>query len=372
MSATLVSVLILASLATGCTLKDTLEPPVPAEPVVFQPPPPAAPPPVLAPFRQEPVTSQPQLVPPKDDVATVKPRPKGRPGASPVAEYLVDPLRTSRPSVVQRYAWDDGKVYRVFTALHKPTALFLPPGETLAAPAVLADPKAWEVGGTQTTQGDVVADVLLLRPVQPQPASLMTLILTSGKTIFVQLEVYKTTQMVAVTWDMATPATDGLQADANTALAQVGFGPLRPPAAGKAPVPASPASLGMAPPVPQIDLTRLHTVYTIIATHGKPAWQPIAAYDDGTKTVLRFAGSLAGLPAPAVFGVHSTGTLGVVESMPYSLPDDPQKGTYYLVQGIWPKLELRGTDGQTVTITRGGLPVPPYHPRVGAAARMKE
>jgi hypothetical protein len=42
----------------------------------------------------------------------------------------------------------------------------------------------------------------------------------------------------------------------------------------------------------------------------------------------------------------------VVEFTPYEVPDAPEKGAYYLVQGLWPQLELRGSEGQVVRIKR--------------------
>ena len=78
---------------------------------------------------------------------------------------------------------------------------------------------------------------------------------------------------------------------------------------------------------------------------GNPPWLPLAVYDDGNKTVIRFRESLHYTNAPAVFVRHTDGSAGVMEFTPYEVSDAPEKGAYYLVQGLWPQLELRGSDG---------------------------
>jgi type IV secretion system protein VirB9 len=131
--------------------------------------------------------------------------------------------------------------------------------------------------------------------------------------------------MVAVTWDV--PQGIGL------------------------PIETRPAG-AVLPSPPAVDVTRLHTAYVVEPVKGKPPWLPLAVYDDGSKTVIRFRESLRYTNAPAVFVRHADGSPGVVEFTPYDVPDAPEKGAYYVVQGLWPQVELRGSEGQVVRITR--------------------
>jgi Conjugal transfer protein len=116
------------------------------------------------------------------------------------------------------------------------------------------------------------------------------------------------------------------------------------------------------PDVPVVDPSRLHTAYTIEPTKGKPPWVPLAVYDDGTKTVIKFKDNLGFTAAPAPFAMDSEGKINLVQFTPYSVPGEPDKGTYYIVQGLWPLLELRGDGGMVVTIKRQTGQPKPYEP----------
>ena len=166
----------------------------------------------------------------------------------------------------------------------------------------------------------------------------MPLLTQSGHAFFCKLKSFDTVSMVAVTWDMgAAPIRVGPHDDKLTARPRphVAFAP------------------------PAVDVSRLHTGYTIEKVSGNPPWVPIGVYDDGSKTVIRFKEALSYTNAPAVFVRHADGTPGVVDFTPYAVPDAPDKGAYYVVQGLWPHLELTGTEGQVVRITRKtGQPKP--------------
>jgi type IV secretory pathway VirB9-like protein len=111
-----------------------------------------------------------------------------------------------------------------------------------------------------------------------------------------------------------------------------------------------------------VDPSRLHTAYTIEPTKGKPPWVPLAVYDDGTKTVIKFKDNLGFTAAPAPFAMDSEGKINLVQFTPYSVPGEPDKGTYYIVQGLWPLLELRGDGGMVVRITRQTGQPKPHEP----------
>jgi hypothetical protein len=86
---------------------------------------------------------------------------------------------------------------------------------------------------------------------------------------------------------------------------------------------------------------------------GNPPWLPLAVYDDGNKTVMHFKESLRSTNAPAVFVRNADGSSGVVEFTPYAVPDAPEMGAYYLIQGLWPQAVAVATGGKAL----GHLPV---------------
>ena len=141
--------------------------------------------------------------------------------------------------------------------------------------------------------------------------------------------------MVAVTWDV--PQGIGLPVEARTS--------------------------GALPSPPAVDISRLHTAYVVEPVTGNPPWLPLAVYDDGSKTVIQFKASLRSTKAPAVFVRHADGSPGVVEFTPYDVTNAPEKGMYYLVQGLWPHLELHGSAGQVVRIIRTTGQPPLYRAR---------
>jgi type IV secretion system protein VirB9 len=226
-------------------------------------------------------------------------------------------------SSLQRYPYRPGTLYAIYSSPNHPTTILLPPGERLAAAPTL-NPDAWDVGVAEMGSDSTRQEAVIVRPVAPGLEATTPLLTQSGRVFFCRLRSFQTTSMVAVTWDV--PQGIGLPVEART------------------------SSTLTAPPA--VDVTRLHTAYVVEPIKGNPPWLPLAVYDDGSKTVICFQASLRYTNAPAVFVRHADGSPGVVEFTPYDVPDAPEKGAYYLVQGLWPQLELRGSEGQVVRITR--------------------
>jgi type IV secretion system protein VirB9 len=230
-------------------------------------------------------------------------------------------------SSMQRYPYRPGTLYAIYSSPNHPTTILLPPGERLAAAPTL-NPDAWDVGVAEMGSDSTRQEAVIVRPVAPGLEATTPLLTQSGRVFFCRLRSFQTTSMVAVTWDV--PQSIGLPGHPGT---------------------SSTPSVALPSP-PAVDVTRLHTAYTVEPVKGNPPWLPLAVYDDGTKTVIRFRESLRYTNAPAVFVRHADGHPGVVEFTPYDVPGAPEKGAYYLVQGLWPQLELRGSERQVVRITR--------------------
>jgi len=348
----LLAVLLLA----GCTLQQPLPPALPEEPVVFTPPPPP-----LAVQDQKPVEPLPEqrvldvpvsavpvITPTRDELAPVKkPGVKERPEKvikEANAQALVTPTtagyRDGR-SVVQRYPYVPGQMYEIYSAPKHPTTIVFPPGEYLAIGPDIDDQNAWDVAEGEMGEGPTYQQFVKIRPVVAGLDHTTSFMMQSGLIIPCRLRSFPQTSMVVVTWDM----------------------PRRPVALLGKPLPRTPAFRERKQEedaTPKVDPARLHTAYSITATQGNPPWVPLAVYDDGTKTVIKFKESLGHTQAPAPFAIDAEGKLNLVQFIPYQVPGEPAKGTYYILQGLWPKLELRGDGGQIVTIVRQTGQLAPY------------
>jgi len=244
---------------------------------------------------------------------------------------LVTPMRQGYfgDSAIQRYIYQPGKVYLIISSPQHPTTLFLPPGERLAASPVI-DPKAWDVSAAEIPGDGHRVEAVILRPYEPGMESTLPLLTQGGRAYFCRIRSQDSLGMVAVTWELPTVQIIG------------GEMPNKPKKL------QAPAMRG-----PVISLERLHTGYNIeVVGKYRPAWMPQSVLDDGSKTVIRFQEPLGFTNAPAVFTLHPDTTPGIVEFSTYSNPEHPEQGLYYIVQGLWPELRLRGTDNQEVKIVR--------------------
>jgi type IV secretion system protein VirB9 len=341
----------LSLLAVGLTLSACAArnpPALPEEPTVFEQP--ASPAPAEQPTRQAsepaPAALEPIVTPtPEEWQAFTELHAPDRPERpASVIEEANDRSRMAPSrrgyanghSSLQRYPYRPGTLYEIYSSPNHPTTILLPPGERLAAAPTL-NPDAWNVGVAEMGSDGTRQEAVIVRPVAPGLEATTPLLTQSGRVFFCRLRSFQHTSMVAVTWEV----------------------PL-----GR-PFPLEPGKSGTLPATPMVDISRLHTAYLVEQVKGNPPWFPLAVYDDGSKTVMHFKASLRYTNAPAVFVRHADGRAGVVEFTPYDVPDAPEKGAYYLVQGLWPQLELRGSDGQVVRITRTTGQPQPY--RAGKA-----
>jgi type IV secretion system protein VirB9 len=246
-------------------------------------------------------------------------------------------------SVVQRYPYIPGQLYEVYSAPKRPTTIIFPPGEYLAIGPDIDDQNSWDVAEGEMGEGVTYQQFVKIRPLVAGLDHTTTFMMQSGLILPVRLRSFPQTSMVVVTWEM----------------------PRRPVALLGKPLPRQPAFRTRQreeEATPKIDPARLHTAYTIETTKGTPPWVPLAVYDDGTKTVIQFKESLGYTQAPAPFALDADGTMALVQFIPYQVPGEPSKGTFYIVQGLWPKLELRGDGGMVVTIKRQTGKAAPYQP----------
>ena len=77
----------------------------------------------------------------------------------------------------------------------------------------------------------------------------------------------------------------------------------------------------------------------------KPAWRPVRAFNDGSKTYIEFPGDLGSIEAPPLFLTDNDGSGQLVN---YRV-----KQNYYVVDRLFDRAELR-LDGIVVGITKNG------------------
>ena len=332
----------------GCVPPEPLPPAVPEEKVVF------APPPVIEPEAareshpvEVPVSAVPVITPTKEELAPrarrARPETPEKVIKAANSQALVPPstagYRDGR-SVVQRYPYVPGQMYEIYSAPKHPSTLVFPPGEYLAIGPDIDTENAWDVAEGEMGEGPTYQQFVKIRPLTAGLDHTTSFVMQSGLIIPCRLRSFAQTSMVVVTWEM----------------------PRRPVALLGKPLPRTPAFRARTKEesqTPKVDPARLHTAYTIEVTTGKPPWVPLMVYDDGTKTVIKFRESLSHTQAPAPFALDREGKLNLVQFLPYTVPGEPEKGTYYILTGLWPKLELRGDGGMVVTILRQtGHPAP--------------
>jgi type IV secretion system protein TrbG len=350
-----VAIIGVGALLGACT--KTLPPAVPDEQTLFEPPAPnfsqATPSTPLPepPPAQVPVSPDPVITPSPDEMRLLIPLTRPRKPARPVAPAAVITSANTRSRVapthtgyadglssIQRYPYLPGKLYDIYSSPNHPTTILLPPGERLAAPPTL-NPEAWDVGVAEMGEGAMRQEALIVRPLAAGQEATTPLLTQSGRAFFCRLRSFEQTSMVAVTWDIQRVSVPGLD-----------------PVPERLSTPTPPAPVSQEP---RVDLSRLHTAYSIEKTKGNPPWVPLAVYDDGSRTFIRFKEALSYTTAPAVFGRYGDGTPGLVDFAPYSVPGHPEKGAFYIVNGLWSALEMQGEGGHIVTITRvTGQPKP--------------
>lgn len=248
-------------------------------------------------------------------------RPPARTGRSAIAA-AVSEARAASPSDrfeggVQIFAWAPGRVYEVWTAPLRVTALSLDEGEVLISRAA-GDTVRWQLGEARSGEGARARTHVLLKPLQQGLET--NLVLTTDRRVYlVHLRSGGTGVFnPAVAWDVPpTEASPLLEAEERGSDPQ-----------------------GVA--TPQGPLNALYA----IERRGRASWAPSAVFDDGRRTFIRFPESLAAAEAPALFVLGGDGASQYVNYR--------QAGGLYVVDRLFDRAELRLGDrrAQVVRITR--------------------
>lgn len=220
---------------------------------------------------------------------------------------------------LQVFDYEPGRVYEVWTAPLRVTALTLGAGETVTAKAA-GDTVRWLIGETTSGEGETRRAHVMIKPLT---AGLETnLVLTTNRRLYLlQLRSGSPESFnAAVAWD-AGAALD------------------LPPAAS--PTPSDPSSLAVASRQGVLDAR-----FAIRPKGKRPPWTPAAVMTDGTRTYLSFPPQAQATEAPALFAVDQQGAAQMVNYR--------QRDGLWIVDQVLDRAELRigGRHPRVVRIER--------------------
>lgn len=223
---------------------------------------------------------------------------------SAMRSATVEPVATGFLNGAQVYPYSEGTIFQVYAAPGLVTDIALQPGENLIAVAS-GDTARWVIGDTTSGSGLAKQTHVLVKPFS---ADLQTnlVITTDRRAYHVRLISTSGTALSSMRWSYPQDELLALKRKAEAA------------------VEAAPVATGLA-------VEQLHFNYAI--SGDRPAWRPVRAFDDGTKTYVEFPASLGSGEAPPLFVV---GTDGKAELVNYRL-----SGRFYVVDRIFDAAELR-------------------------------
>lgn len=216
----------------------------------------------------------------------------------------IHPAAAGFVSGAQVYPYSEGTIFQVYAAPGLVTDIMLQSGENLVAVAS-GDTARWVIGDTTSGSGEGKQTHVLVKPFS---ADLLTnlVITTDRRTYHVRLVSTAATALSSMRWTYPQDELLALRRKAEAVQA------------------AAPVATGLA-------IEQLHFNYAI--SGGRPAWRPLRAFDDGTKTYVEFPASLANGDAPPLFIVAADGKAELVN---YRL-----RNHYYVVDRIFDAAELR-------------------------------
>ncbi len=216
----------------------------------------------------------------------------------------VKPVTSGFVGGAQVYAFAQDAIFEGYVAPGLVTDIVLQPGEALIAVAS-GDTARWVIGDTSSGSGDTKQTHVLVKPFA---TGLVTnlVITTDRRTYHVRLVSTRSTAISTMRWTY--PQDDLLALKHKVATEQA----------------AAPVAAGLS-------MEQLEFGYEI--TGDKPAWRPLRAFDDGSRTYIEFPASLGTSEAPPLFVL---GPDGKAELVNYRL-----RNRYYVVDRIFDAAELR-------------------------------
>lgn len=204
----------------------------------------------------------------------------------------------------QVYPFSEGTIFTGYAAPGMVTDIMLQAGENLVAVAS-GDTARWVIGDTTSGAGEGRQTHVLVKPFAV--GLLTNLVITTDRRAYhIRLVSTSATALSSMRWTYPQDELLALRRQAEAAQA------------------AAPVATGIA-------IDNLHFNYAI--SGDRPAWRPLRAFDDGSKTYIEFPVSLATGDAPPLFAI---GADGKAELVNYRLRD-----RFYIVDRIFDEAELR-------------------------------
>nr|WP_245836839.1 P-type conjugative transfer protein TrbG [Sphingopyxis indica] len=235
----------------------------------------------------------------------------------------VQPERATFQGAIQKYAWEEGALFQVYTAPGRVTDIVLQDGEELVGPGPVAagDTVRWIIGDTVGGNGANRRVHILVKPTRPD---IMTNIVinTSRRTYHLELRATPATYMASVSWSYPEAELIALRA------AEAERERIAPVAAG-------------------LDLTALNFRYRL--SGDKPDWRPVRVFDDGRQIFIEFGEGIATGDMPPLFAADEKGE---AELLNYRV-----HGRFMIVDRLFERGELRmgaGRSARKVIIERAG------------------
>jgi type IV secretion system protein VirB9 len=226
------------------------------------------------------------------------------------AEALAPSRADGFVNAAQVFGYEPGRVYEVWTAPMRITALSLEPGEKIISKAA-GDTERWMIGDTTSGEAETIQTHLLIKPYRAGLATNMV-VTTNRRVYLLALKASGESEAfnAAVSWTHPLP-----QAPTN----QVAIVPVE-----TAPKPSAPAPI-----------LKAHgpEAYRIRTGWRKPEWAPVSVHDDGRQTFITFPDSLGTTEAPPLFVMNEKGEA--------QLTNWRKQGNSYVVDRLFLKAELR-------------------------------
>jgi P-type conjugative transfer protein TrbG len=241
------------------------------------------------------------------------------------AEALAPSRADGFVNAAQVFGYEPGRVYEVWTAPMRITALSLEPGEKIISKAA-GDTERWMIGDTTSGEAETVQTHLLIKPYRAGLATNMV-VTTNRRVYLLALKASGESEAfnAAVSWTHPLP-------QAPTSQAAVGLTEINPK------------------PTPPAPILKAHgpEAYRIRTGWRKPEWTPVSVHDDGRQTFITFPETLGTTEAPLLFVMNEQGEAQLVNWR--------KQDNLYVVDRLFLKAELRlgGERPQIVKIERRG------------------
>jgi type IV secretion system protein VirB9 len=241
------------------------------------------------------------------------------------AEALAPSRADGFVNAAQVFGYEQGRVYEVWTAPMRITALSLEPGEKIISKAA-GDTERWMIGDTTSGEAETIQTHLLIKPYRAGLATNMV-VTTNRRVYLLALKASGESEAfnAAVFWTHPLP-------QAPTSQMAVG-----PAATDPKPTTGAPILKAHGP-----------EAYRIRTGWQKPEWTPVSVHDDGRQTFITFPETLGTTEAPPIFVMNKQGEA--------QLTNWRKQGNSYVVDRLFLKAELRlgGERPQIVKIERRG------------------